>query len=271
MNCTSSVPRQRRTDRRPTAETRQVAARWVTLSWYQQVAEVIWHKAALPPHMDGSVVFTRWRHCPSPSSMCFLGPTRVHILSGILMVQLILHNSGQKVPIIYSGLPISPKHCPCMWEDLVPRVIHASLGQPQSASFTASESFHPFLHRSWRSPYTSKCAAPFPLKVATLHGGSGPPSNTWFLGPTRVNNRNAMSISSAIFAGLTVVTDWQTDNATPSVKIGSIYVCSTAYGRIWIWLRGPAVEHRSLAGVLSLSCARPVADGWPLNVGKPSL
>jgi len=27
------------------------------------------------------------------------------------------------------------------------------------------------------------------------------------------------------------------------------------------WLRGPAVEHRSLAGVLSLSCGRPVADG----------
>jgi len=27
------------------------------------------------------------------------------------------------------------------------------------------------------------------------------------------------------------------------------------------WLRGPAVEHRSLASVLSLSCARPVADG----------
>ena len=30
------------------------------------------------------------------------------------------------------------------------------------------------------------------------------------------------------------------------------------------WLCGPAVEHRSLAGVLSLSCARLVADGWPL-------
>ena len=27
------------------------------------------------------------------------------------------------------------------------------------------------------------------------------------------------------------------------------------------WLCGPAVEHRSLAGVLSLSCARLVADG----------
>ena len=27
------------------------------------------------------------------------------------------------------------------------------------------------------------------------------------------------------------------------------------------WLRGSVVERRSLAGVLSLSCARPVADG----------
>ena len=29
----------------------------------------------------------------------------------------------------------------------------------------------------------------------------------------------------------------------------------------YCWLCGPAVEHRSLAGVLSLSCARLVADG----------
>jgi len=29
----------------------------------------------------------------------------------------------------------------------------------------------------------------------------------------------------------------------------------------YYWLRGPAVEHRSLAGVLSLSWDRPVADG----------
>ena len=30
---------------------------------------------------------------------------------------------------------------------------------------------------------------------------------------------------------------------------------------ICIWLRGTVVEHRSLAGELSLSCARPAADG----------
>ena len=33
--------------------------------------------------------------------------------------------------------------------------------------------------------------------------------------------------------------------------------------------RGSAVERQSLASILSPSCARPVADGWPL-VGKPS-
>jgi len=45
--------------------------------------------------------------------------------------------------------------------------------------------------------------------------------------PTRVNIPNGVTIGSATFAGLTVVTDRQTDrptdHATPSVKIGRIY------------------------------------------------
>jgi len=35
----------------------------------------------------------------------------------------------------------------------------------------------------------------------------------------------------------------------------------TLVGLISGWLRGTVVERRSSAGVLSLSCARPVADG----------
>ena len=36
------------------------------------------------------------------------------------------------------------------------------------------------------------------------------------------------------------------------------------------WWRGTVVERRSLAGELSLSCARPAADGWPLMwVNRP--
>ena len=62
-------------------------------------------------------------------------------------------------------------------------------------------------------------------------GGSGPLSNTWFLGPTRVLNPNGILIGAAVFAGVTSVTDrrtnGQTDRATRSVTIGRIYVRST--------------------------------------------
>jgi len=62
---------------------------------------------------------------------------------------------------------------------------------------------------------------------ALSHGGSGPPSNTWFPGPTRVLNPNGISIGSTVFAGLTSVTDRQTDHATQSVTVGCIYVQCT--------------------------------------------
>jgi len=55
-------------------------------------------------------------------------------------------------------------------------------------------------------------------------GGSGPPSNTWFPGPTQVLNPNDSSIGAAVFAGLTSVTDRPTDHANRSVRIGRIYV-----------------------------------------------
>ena len=65
---------------------------------------------------------------------------------------------------------------------------------------------------------------PFPLQNCTpSRGRSGLPSNSWFLGPTRVHNPNGISISSAVFVGLTIVTDRQTDHAT-SVTMGRIYV-----------------------------------------------
>ena len=56
-----------------------------------------------------------------------------------------------------------------------------------------------------------------PQKFAPSHGGSGPPSNTWFPGPTQVLNRNGSSIGAAVFAGLTSVTNRPTDHATLSV------------------------------------------------------
>jgi len=48
------------------------------------------------------------------------------------------------------------------------------------------------------------------LKIAPSMGRSGPPSNTWFLGPTESSTANGTSIGWGIFAGLTTVTDRQT-------------------------------------------------------------
>jgi len=40
-------------------------------------------------------------------------------------------------------------------------------------------------------------------------GGSVPPSNTWFRGPTQVLNPNGSSIGATVFAWLTSVTGWR--------------------------------------------------------------
>jgi len=54
------------------------------------------------------------------------------------------------------------------------------------------------------------------------------PFNDRIPGPTRIFNPNGISIGAAMFAGLTSVTDRQTDHATRSVAIDRIYVRSAA-------------------------------------------
>jgi len=112
--------------------------------------KVIWHKAASPPHTDGSVVFARW--CQS-SNTYFLRPTQVHIPNGILISSAVF------------------------------------------AQLTA------------KSPHTSEWAATFPHQNYPFQWRSGPPPKTWFLGPTQAHNPKGISISSAIFAGFTIVID----------------------------------------------------------------
>jgi len=48
------------------------------------------------------------------------------------------------------------------------------------------------------SPYTLQ-PVPLSLKIAPTHGGSGHPSNTWFLGPIWAHNPNGISVGSAVF------------------------------------------------------------------------
>ena len=60
---------------------------------------------------------------------------------------------------------------------------------------------------------------PFSPKKLSLPMGIWTPSNTWFPGASRVLNPNGISIGSAVFAGLTSVTDWPTD--TPCYSVGN--------------------------------------------------
>ena len=53
------------------------------------------------------------------------------------------------------------------------------------------------------------------------------PSNTCFLWPIRVHNPNGISIGSAVFAGLTIVTDGLTDRPRYSVCNNKTHLCST--------------------------------------------
>ena len=64
-------------------------------------------------------------------------------------------------------------------------------------------------------PYTLQWAVHSPpLEIAHSHRDLDLPFNTWFLGPARVHNTKSISIGSAIFAGLTIVTDTRTDRET---------------------------------------------------------
>ena len=125
----------------------------------------------------------------------------------------------------------------------------ASFSTPESRAQMANRSVHPFLLSSRQKVPVLYNGGPFPRKLPLLvgvvtpiyfmipwgrlspqcpMGGSGPPSNTWFPGPTRVLNPNGISIGSAVLAGLTSVTDRPTDHATQSVTINRIYIRSTA-------------------------------------------
>jgi len=86
-----------------------------------------------------------------------------------------------------------------------------------------------FAQLTAKSPYTLKMGCSFPpLKIAHSHGRTWTPSNRWLLRSTRVHSPNGISIGSAIFARLTVVTDRLTDWPRYSVRNNRPHLWSTA-------------------------------------------
>jgi len=153
-----------------------------------------------------------------------MGPPKSKSQTASQSVQPSLHSSRQKVAILYNGPPFSPLKLPLPTGGSGP---YGSLGPPtKSWAQMASWSVQPFLHSSLQCVHILYNGLPLPLEIVPSHGGSGPPSNTWFPGPTRVLNPNGILIGSAIFSGLQ---SWQTTLltvATQSVRICRIYVHS---------------------------------------------
>jgi len=123
-------------------------------------------------------------------------------------VQLFSHRWPQSVPILYNGRPFPPK-LPLPTGDLDHHLTHDSFSPAERTNQMASLLVQPFLHR--RVSLHFIMGRPFPSQNCPFPWGSGPPSNTWFSGTTRVINPNSISIGSAILAELTNVTDRQTD------------------------------------------------------------
>jgi len=88
----------------------------------QQVATVIWHKAASPPQTDGSIVFARWRQCTLP----FLAPPDEYDWTGASFgppefstkrhLDWFIGFCTGKSPYTLQWVSLSPKIVPFSWE-----------------------------------------------------------------------------------------------------------------------------------------------------------
>jgi len=102
---------------------------------------------------------------------------------------------------------------PLRMGDLNPCLTHGSWAHPSPQPkwiLISSAVFHNS-RQSVRIPYNGPPLSPSKLPLACFARRVWTPSNTWFLGPTQVHDPNNVSISSVVFAELTIVTDQQTD------------------------------------------------------------
>jgi len=188
----------------------------------KQVLNVIQQKAASPTHLDDLIAFARWRPC-NPST-CFLSSTWIHTSNGIWIGSAIFAQLMANGRLLYNGPPLSRSTLP----------LHMGVlesGSPSNTCFLGPIPISILISSTVSAqlmaeyPHTLQWATPSPQNYLFAYG-IWIPSNAWFLRPTQLHNPNGMSIGSAIFAGLTIVTDRQADHTTPSVAIGDIYVCS---------------------------------------------
>ena len=177
---------------------------WLVVLPSKQVVKVIWHKAALSPHMVSHIRQVA-PMCLPPHKYASFGPPEsstkmASSVASAVFAQLMAHSSGMP------GHVLSPKNCSYTYWDLdpymFPLVQSSFFSALEPTPQTSSWSVQPFVHSSRQIVIGHAWACPFP-KNCPFAWESGPPSNLCFLGPTWVHNANGISIGSAIFALLT--------------------------------------------------------------------
>jgi len=145
----------------------------------------------------------------------FLGSIRLRIPNGISIGSAKKHSSRQTVPNTWQWAPW-PKKLPFPMGDLDPYLIGPYIvpwADLESSIQTSSRSVQLLCNVHGKAFLYFTMERPFPKNCPFAWGSRPPPSNRWFLGPTRVLNPNGISIGSVIFARLTTVADQQTDHA----------------------------------------------------------
>jgi len=143
--------------------------------------------------MDGSVAFTRWRQCESPSNTCLLGPTRVHNPIGISIGSVAFCTAHCRLPIFYSGRYLCPSKLLLCIVDL-DRIYTWFLGpirvhSPNAISIVSAV----FAHAAHdRESLNFTVGRPFLLKVGLSPGGSGLRLiQTWIRDPPEYTTQTA--------------------------------------------------------------------------------
>ena len=161
---------------------------------------------------SSSSVVSAQSSSPGCVPACVLGSRQRRLSLHATLQQQGHTTSGQ------SNLTKRPHHC---WTWLVQSYspgcanVHSHLTQVSLdlSDFTSqtSRSVQPFLHGSRHSVPIFYNGPPLSPSKLPLGCGTWTPSNTCFLGSTRVHNSYGASIRSTVFAGLMIVTDRPTD------------------------------------------------------------
>ena len=190
---------------------------------------------------DGNVSFHKGTLAPPGEydwTCASFGPLESTTDTANGLVQSFLHSLWQKVPIIYNGRPLStsivPSHLDRPRNTWCFRPIRVH--NPNGTSIWFSRLCTDDRGETLYLYFTVVCL--FSVKIAPSYVGIWTSLNTWFIGPTRVQNANGNLIVSVVFAGLT---DWQSDRKTDrpgySVRCGVIMRNYVGYGKAAIvWL-----------------------------------